>query len=188
MSPQDGVGGCVPRPRNERAASARIAKAIEMVACTMTGAMMFGRMCSRMMRQLDAPLRARRLDVGKRGHAQGLAAHDAREIRREGDADGEDRVGDARPEHGRYGEREEQHGEAEERIHEPHQGVVGPAAEVARDDAEGEADDEAQGHREDRDDERGVGAEEHAPEELAPELVGPEGGARSTAARGAPIR
>src|SRR5882762_11136054 len=44
IEPQDGAGGCWPRPRNESAASAMIAAAIESVACTSSDGRMFGRM------------------------------------------------------------------------------------------------------------------------------------------------
>ena len=44
MSPHDGYGGCVPRPRYASAASARIATGKLVVACTMSGGSEFGRM------------------------------------------------------------------------------------------------------------------------------------------------
>src|SRR5258707_14632236 len=44
MLPQDGEGGCCPKPKNDSAASAMIAAAIESVACTNSAGMMFGRM------------------------------------------------------------------------------------------------------------------------------------------------
>src|SRR5882724_8454782 len=43
MLPQDGAGGCWPRPRNDSAASAMIAAAIDKVACTKSAGMMFGK-------------------------------------------------------------------------------------------------------------------------------------------------
>src|SRR5678816_4303348 len=42
MLPQLGAGGCWPRPRNDRLASAMIAAAIARVDWTITGARMFG--------------------------------------------------------------------------------------------------------------------------------------------------
>src|SRR6516225_9844057 len=44
MLPQLGAGGCWPRPRNDRLASAIIAAAIARVTCTTMGAAMLGRM------------------------------------------------------------------------------------------------------------------------------------------------
>src|SRR5205809_19325 len=44
MLPQLGAGGCCPSPRNDRLASAITAAAIASVACTMSGATMFGKM------------------------------------------------------------------------------------------------------------------------------------------------
>ena len=43
IEPQDGFGGCWPRPRNDRLASAMIAVAMVRVACTMIGGSTFGR-------------------------------------------------------------------------------------------------------------------------------------------------
>jgi len=43
MLPQDGAGGCCPSPRNDSAASAMIAAAIESVAWTNSAGMIFGR-------------------------------------------------------------------------------------------------------------------------------------------------
>ena len=42
MLPQLGAGGCWPRPRKDRLASAMIASAIASVACTSTGGTMLG--------------------------------------------------------------------------------------------------------------------------------------------------
>src|ERR1700736_361867 len=43
MLPQDGAGGCWPKPKNDNAASAMIAAAIDSVACTNSAGMMLGR-------------------------------------------------------------------------------------------------------------------------------------------------
>src|SRR5262245_8262311 len=45
IEPHDGAGGCWPRPRNDRLASAMIAVATEIVACTISAGRMVGRMC-----------------------------------------------------------------------------------------------------------------------------------------------
>src|SRR3979411_1086139 len=49
MLPQLGSGGCWPRPRNDRLASAMIAAAVANVACTSTGGTTFGEMRSHTM-------------------------------------------------------------------------------------------------------------------------------------------
>src|SRR5258708_1862390 len=43
MLPQEGAGGCWPRPKNDNAASAMMAAAIDNVACTNRAGMMFGK-------------------------------------------------------------------------------------------------------------------------------------------------
>src|SRR6266511_3118637 len=53
--PSAGVGGLIPKPRNERAASIRIAPATVSVMLTMIGPIAFGRMCLNMMRRSPAP-------------------------------------------------------------------------------------------------------------------------------------
>ena len=63
MLPQLGAGGCWPRPRNDRLASAITAAAIASVACTISGAAMFGSTWRSAMRSGGLPTRARRLDV-----------------------------------------------------------------------------------------------------------------------------
>src|SRR5690606_26548675 len=55
IEPHDGWGGCRPSPRNDRLASAMMAVAMVMVACTISGGMMLGRMWRTMMRVSDAP-------------------------------------------------------------------------------------------------------------------------------------
>ena len=55
IEPQDGFGGCRPRPRNDRLASAMMAVAMVMVACTISGGMTLGNTWRAMMRRSDAP-------------------------------------------------------------------------------------------------------------------------------------
>src|SRR5207244_10778309 len=55
MLPHDGVGGCTPRPRNERLASSMIALPTPSAAATMTGVSAFGRMWRPSTRLRDAP-------------------------------------------------------------------------------------------------------------------------------------
>ena len=54
MRPHEGCGGCVPSPRYDSAASARIAMAKRMVACTISTDRMLGSTCSIVM--LNEPL------------------------------------------------------------------------------------------------------------------------------------
>src|SRR2546427_6615208 len=55
MIPQEGVGGWVPSPRKDSAASVRIANEIENDDCTSSGAMQFGRTWSTTTRRSVAP-------------------------------------------------------------------------------------------------------------------------------------
>ena len=56
MRPQEGSGGCTPSPRNDRAASDRIAKANEIDVCTTTGPEIFGSTWPNRMRGVDTPI------------------------------------------------------------------------------------------------------------------------------------
>src|SRR5690606_25692965 len=59
MPPHDGAGGWMPRPRNDSAASDRIAKANESDVCTINGPVMFGSTCRpRIERPLTPMVRA----------------------------------------------------------------------------------------------------------------------------------
>ncbi len=55
IRPQLGSGGWVPRPMNDRAASARTANARLTEVCTMTGGAAFGRTCRNSNRRSEAP-------------------------------------------------------------------------------------------------------------------------------------
>ncbi|MNL35583.1 hypothetical protein D3C87_1576240 [compost metagenome] len=55
IEPHDGVGGCRPSPRNDRLASAMMAVAMVMVACTISGGITLGNTCRPMIRKSDAP-------------------------------------------------------------------------------------------------------------------------------------
>jgi hypothetical protein len=50
IEPHDGAGGCWPSPRKDKLASAMMAVATEIVACTINAGRMFGRMCFTAMR------------------------------------------------------------------------------------------------------------------------------------------
>ena len=53
--PSDGVGGLMPKPRNESAASTMIAAPTDSVPLTTIGPSVFGRMCRNMMRMSPEP-------------------------------------------------------------------------------------------------------------------------------------
>jgi hypothetical protein len=55
IEPHDGAGGCTPSPRNESAASTMIAVERLNVACTMIGAVTFGRISRTITRRSRAP-------------------------------------------------------------------------------------------------------------------------------------
>ena len=55
MLPQVGISGGVPAPRNDSAASIRIAEAQMYVACTISGAIVFGRMWRSRIFQVGVP-------------------------------------------------------------------------------------------------------------------------------------
>ena len=77
MRPQEGSGGCVPSPRYDSAASARMASANWMVACTISTERMLGSTCSSVMRQGPLP-QARAARMYSRAHT---ALADARVTR-----------------------------------------------------------------------------------------------------------
>ena len=116
MLPQLGAGGCWPRPRNDRLASAMIAAAIASVDCTITGA--------QDVRQHVAPddperrvaERARRLDVVLDLDVEHLGARQANEDRHRRDADRDHRVGEVRAEERRQRDRQDQEREGEHRV------------------------------------------------------------------------
>src|SRR5437016_7958609 len=56
MDPHDGVGGCVPSPRNDSVASAVIAPAMSSEACTTIGETLLGRMWRQIMRPSPTPI------------------------------------------------------------------------------------------------------------------------------------
>src|SRR4030081_2772997 len=128
--PQDGYGGCGPRPRNDRAASARIAKAVDRVAWTKIAIITFGNTCRITMRSGVAPMvraatmnsRARTAStcpLVRRAEGGAAAARVAQRFR------------DRRPERRGEGERGNGRGEGEERVDPAHDQEVELPAEVA---------------------------------------------------------
>ena len=55
IDPQDGWGGWMPSPRNDNPASNRIISPNSLVATTISGPAMFGRICRHRMRRDPAP-------------------------------------------------------------------------------------------------------------------------------------
>ena len=56
IAPHSGEGGLAPRPRNESAATSRIAVARARVDCTIRGAKLFGRMAEKTIWPSEAPM------------------------------------------------------------------------------------------------------------------------------------
>ena len=56
IEPQEGAGGCWPRPRKESEASAMMASAMESVACTSKGGAILGRIWTSAVRQGGLPM------------------------------------------------------------------------------------------------------------------------------------
>ena len=168
------MGGWTPKPRNESAASARMAAATTSVALTMIGPMVFGMMCRRMMRVSPEPdaLAASTYSFSRSDRktprtirAMPVQKTSARIIAT--------RDGSPPPVRGRH----EQHGErrhGEHEVGEAHERVVHGPAEVAGDRTDRGPDSRG----EDRDDERHPegcpNAVDDATEIVAPELVGSE--------------
>ena len=93
----------------------------------------------RMMRALRGALHAHGVDELGVAEGQRLGAGDARIGRPGGDGDGDDRVLDAGPERGDEGQRQDQLRHRQEDVGDAHQELVGPAAEIARDRADHQA-------------------------------------------------
>ena len=123
--------------------------------------------------QLRHPDRPRRLHEVQRPHAQHGRPHDPRRVRRGRDRERDDDVGDGGAEHGGHRDRQQDGRKRHQRVHQPHDRVVQPREEPG-----GRADHRAaeagQGRRAQADDERGAGAEQHAGQNVAAEMVGAE--------------
>jgi len=95
----------------------------------------------------------------------------AREHGQEGDTDRDHGDGEGGPEHRGEQERGEDGREALDGVDQPHEALVRPAAEVAREHAEGHPHQHADAHRDDADQDRRDRAPHHAREQIAPELI-----------------
>ena len=125
------------------------AAAIASVACTISGGTMFGSTWRSAMRQRRIADRARGQHEVLGLDRERLAAREADEHRRRRDADRDHRVGEARPEERGERDREDQERAREQRIGEPRDQHVGPAARVAGEQSDGHADRQRDQHRHD---------------------------------------
>ena len=173
--PSAGVGGWTPKPRNESAASMRIAAAISSVIVTTIGPMLLGSMCRNMIRQIPRPGCLRRLDELLLAQREERAADDACEVRPEEERKDEPDRGTACPgrdtPRGRAGRRGTEH---EKEVDEPHEQVVDLPAVVAGDCSHDGAQNSRHAGDEERHPERRAEPEDDAAQVVAPELVGPE--------------
>jgi hypothetical protein len=117
--------------------------------------------------------RVRRLHVGHLPDQQRLAAHHARHAGRVDHDEGEHHVALARLAHGHEGDGEDDRGQSEEGVADPHEEIVerahGPGEE-----AEHAARHHRERHGQSRHPQRLLAPRHHASEHLAPELIGPE--------------
>ena len=148
-----------------------IAVAIASVPCTITGEIAFGRMC-------DGEDRAARHADRARGEHEVVLplredrpAQQAREDRDLRDADGDHDLTRPGPSIGDDPDREQQARDREHDVHQPHDHAVDDAAEVAGDRAEEQPDRQADGDRDDADQQRVARAVDDARELVAAELV-----------------
>ena len=140
MAPHSGSGGCAPRPRKPRPAAVRMMPAMSRVTRTISEE----RQSGTTWREDDARRRgALQLHGGDEvgvADRQRLGARDAGIGRPGRDGDGDDGVLDAGPKRGDEGQRQDQPREGEEDVGDAHQHRVDPAAEIAGDGADEEAD------------------------------------------------
>ena len=187
--PSAAFGGWMPKPRNERKASIRIAAATMSVVKTTIGPTQFGRMCRRMMRMSLAPAafaastnsfsrsdrkrpRTMRASPTQNRNARMIPIFIGWEIGIVIGADAD--LGVVRAEvHGR-GEQDGDAREREDEVGEPHQQVVDPAAVVAGDGADRRPDRRREDRDEERDPERGADAVDDPAQVVTAELVGAE--------------
>ena len=168
-------GGWTPKPRNESAASTRIAAAISERRVTMIGPMQFGRMWRNMMRRSTRPCGVRRLDELLLPQREERAADDTCEVHPE-----QERKDEPDPERLALTEvcggtsRTTRNGNNEEQVDEAHQEVVDLSAVVAGDRPHDRAQKGRDHGDEERHPERRAKPEDDAAQVVAPELVGPE--------------
>ncbi|KAG1186951.1 hypothetical protein G6F35_014543 [Rhizopus arrhizus] len=83
-----------------------------------------------------------------------------------------DGVEDARPQRAGQGDRQQHGRKRVEHVHHPHDQRAGPAARVARQDADGAAHHEGRDHRDDAHEQREARAQHQARQHVAPQFVG----------------
>ena len=172
ISPSDGSGGCVPRPRKLSADSVRIAHDRARATCTTIGAVTLGSTWRTQQAAAPEAEHAAGLDEVELADAQHRTAGDADEDRRVHDGDGDDGVDPAGPEGGDDGEGEEDRREGEHDVGDHADGAVGPATEEAGGDPGGRPDRRRDGDGDDGDAQRGEDPFHHPRDDVAAELVG----------------
>ena len=115
--------------------------------------------------------RPRSVDVLPLPLGEDLCPHDPHEHRHEHDRDRDHRLGEARPEHGRDGEREDELRKRKHRVGEPHQDIVQPAAVESRDDPQGQPGGDGEADRDDPGLERRPGPEDDAAQDVPAQFV-----------------
>ena len=105
---------------------------------------------------------------------QHVGAHDPRELHPPGGTHHEDDVEQARPQREDHAHGEQDVGDGQEHVHDPHDEGVGPAAEEAGEEAERHTDERGQRHRGEADPERDAATVEDAAQDVAAEMIGAE--------------
>ena len=147
-------GSCTPRPRKLRKLSNRITCGTVSVAYTITGPSTFGTMWRAMMRCAGSAERDGRLDELALPQRERLAAHDARHGEPADRADGEEDQQQAATEHHGQDDHEEHVRQRIQHVDDAHHPAVDAPAEVAGGGAPGNADHDADGGGEQRDEQR----------------------------------
>ena len=176
MLPQEGVGCWTPTPRKLSDASATMAAPRAAV-----GNDQEGRHALREHVEEQHPRRCtadgpRRLHVGGDRDGQRLGPDDARDPRRLRHAQGQDDALGRRAPGGDDGQREDEGGKRQQRVHQPLQRPVDDAAAVvAADKPHTRADGSAQGHGQEPHGQGEAGAVGHPAEDVPPQVVRPQG-------------
>ncbi len=118
--------------------------------------------------------RTRRLDEGLLGHGEGGPAGQTHEARHEHDGDGEGRVAEPGAEHAGNGDRQHEGREAQARVDEPHDDVVEPTSDVARQEPDRHGDHHRQHDDADADVQRDTRADHDPAPQVLAEVVRPE--------------
>ena len=125
-------------------------------------------------RESPHPLSLGRLDEFAVLEAEGLAADDPRHVQPDDGAQGDEDQEQVAPEKHHEQDHEEHEGHGVEDVHDAHHQVVQPAAEIARDGAVADADEQADQRRRQAHHQRDAPAVERADEEVPAQRVGAE--------------